>query len=213
MSDVRFGVNLCTVAPDPYDPVAERLHHDHRNGHLGDFKDVAYTVAQVQDADGPFDGWWYVDQNKLQVKRVVYVNDYLQIGSVVDAKNMEVDRALKKPHDFRRWIRQINAHENMHGQLMQEFLGQPGSDPAPKIEPMIAEDGNALTDRVDTLLRDAEQEIINASNEAKVHARLAAIPDFNRSGKVMVPTSDGSDEYESWPIPNFAALGDVPSLP
>ena len=104
------------------------IHRSHDNPN--DYSDY-YTIKTVSD-DGPFQGYAYVDSQKLRIARKVIISS-AYLGGQIAADNRKAGNGA----NFERIHQQILAHEKMHGTLARTQVN--AADPAQQLEPFIGE--------------------------------------------------------------------------
>ena len=172
------GENKCAYDPEP-------PHTLHPADSGGTWEGVGYTLKQVSD-DGPFDTYWYVDSESLEVARQIGINKYLlpggprpftDIPSIYD-RNKAIEAAngtgMKKGANIDGYLAAVRAHERLHSKKMKEAIGR--RDPARKIEPMIERGRDALKHKVDAEIKQSELAICNAAKDPIAGERTKRFP-------------------------------------
>jgi hypothetical protein len=173
-------------------------HWIHSDPGTSSWLEHGYKVAQV--AEGPFAGFFYVSETSLHITRKTYINPSLLPGGLI----YELNKATNLDNMLR-LIRQVRAHERFHSSLVQvRLVNEPGFDPAVKLEAMMYREQAMLVDRADIAIRDVNARLSDASDDAEIARLMLTYPDFNRSGRIIVPAAGGGTT--DWPIRSFANL-------
>jgi hypothetical protein len=181
--------------------------HGMHASHPGTWKDDAsagYKVGSVEDPGRPFDGYWYVTEQSLIVKRRALFNPDLMKGSVLFQVNK--DHGTSEP--FARLVAASRAHEYLHGELIRrEVLND---DPAKRIEKLVRPSEERLATFADMEIRATETRM----QEGKFHeqeVRDALKNKYGTGGTVWVRgrnRKDGSPTFAPWTIASFADKGE-----
>jgi len=199
-----FGRNVCAIEAGAGEE--ESGHFIHKVPNARTWEGEAYTLQQVQDPGGPFDGWWYLGENKLRMPRAELINRDLRRDSATYQTNAGANRAQGRAvFDIDTLVASVHAHEHAHTALLEEALRN-GADPALTVEAMLANSRTEVRDTADLAIATAEETLRAATDEANVKARVRKDPRFNRGGKVLLRADDGS--YVEFSIPNFAEMGE-----
>lgn len=198
-----LGKNLCVIDASP----AHALHAG------SPWLDEGYEHASVNDAGGPFHGWWYVGASKLRIKRAIQINADFTPGGELDKVN-----ATKRYRDFATLRRSVIEHERLHGTIIferiKEFQKQ-GNDPARLIEPLCVppDAKDSLDSSADMALRQIETRLYPGQQTAEyveihreIKARLARNRAYDAPGKILI--RDGEGGFVEHDIPNIAAAGE-----
>ena len=170
--------------------------------HPGTWKDDAsagYTVIGVDDPGRPFDGYWYVKDQSLIVRRRALFNPDLIKGSVLFGQN----DAHGTSEAFARLVAASRDHEYMHGELMRRELLK--DDPAKRIERLVKRGEDELATFADMEIRATETRM----QEGHFHeqeVRDALRKKYANGGTVWV--RDGRGGFAPWTIPSFADKGE-----
>jgi len=169
--------------------------------------DDGYTLGQVKDPGRPFNGFWYLTQNRLFVKLQILLNADLQKGSPLYDEN----RKQGPLADFETLVASTRAHENRHARLIQEALLE--DDPAKRIEALVKRDKDNLVTMADMEIRSTETEIKKDDfHEKEVRSFLRTIK--NKAGRSLYSSGglvwlrDGCGGFDKWAVPSFADKGD-----
>jgi hypothetical protein len=206
-----FGRNVCAIEVGAGEE--ESGHFIHKVPSSRTWEGDAYTLQQVRDPGGPFDGWWYLGENKLRMPRAELINRDLRHDSTTYETNAGANKAQGQTvFDIDTLVASVQAHEHAHTVLLEEALRN-GADPAPAVEAMLGSTDarTQVRDAADLAISTAEETLRAASGEANVKARVRKDPRFNRGGKVLLRADDGS--YVQFSIANFADLGDEAAAP
>lgn len=183
--DVAYvgGENVCALCDYFAKDSVHRLHPDP----AGDTWDQrGYTLRQVADPGGPFDGDWYADSFLLRCEREVLINKYIVQGGpppVSTAKPFyEANVALG--HDVEAYLKAVRRHELLHSERMQQSLAV--NDPGPKLEAMATRSREEMQKKADALIRSAEETISDFSGDP--------LPSIGYKAPMAFP-DDATDEY------------------
>lgn len=122
-----------------------------------------YGIVQVEDPDGPFDGFYYPENYKIELDRKTLINRYLKEdgdsvgrhhGSPINWYQYNVTMGNQAVADA--YLASIRFHEREHTRLMEESIGGE-NDPAISVEEMFHSDRDVLRDEIDRKIRDAER--------------------------------------------------------
>jgi hypothetical protein len=170
--------------------------------HPGRWKDDAsagYTVMPVDDPGRPFDGYWYLKDQSLIVRRRALFNPDLMTGSVLFTQNAA--RGTSEP--FARLVAASRDHEYMHGELMRRELLR--DDPAKRIERLVKGSEDELATLADMEIRATETRIQEGDfHEQEV--REAMKKKYANGGTVWVRNGRGG--FAPWTIASFADKGE-----
>jgi hypothetical protein len=184
-----FGKNVCAFGDDASDKV-HRQHSGQRT-----WQGVGYSLDQVEPG-GPFGGLWYVARQNLTLARGLQINSRLLPGG--DIYDLQRSKA-----EAGRLLRQVRAHEAMHGKLMERALAAaPDADPAHDIESLYGGDRDQLQTDADVKIGEADTRLSEATAEPRVRAELHKVPEFHHGGRVY------RDDATSIDFASFADIGD-----
>lgn len=185
--DVRFvgGENVCALCDYQ---AKDSVHIFHPPAKAKTWRDVGYKLTQVKDANGPFDGVWYVTDYAMQIERQTLLNKYIVKGGPPPIshgkKFYETNLELGNPID--KYIEAVKAHELLHSEMAKAAL--PANDPGPKLEPMASKDEAALKQKADELIQAAENAVDAASSDD------LPLPSVGFEGTISFP-NDSTDVY------------------
>lgn len=178
--------------------------HATRPGTWKDDASAGYSVARVDDPGRPFDGYWYVKDQSLIVKRRALFNPDLMNGSVL----FTVNKAHGTSEAFARLVAASRDHEHMHGELMRrEVLAD---DPAQRIEKLVKGSEEQLATFADMEIRATETRL-QEGNFHEQEVRNALKKKYANGGTVWVrgrSRSDGRPSFAPWTIASFADKGE-----
>jgi hypothetical protein len=187
----HFGQDACAFEGRDS---AHGMHATHR----GTWKDDAtagYTALAVNDPSRPFDGYWYVKNQSLIVRRRALFNPDLMRGSVL----FDTNRAHGTSDSFALLVASSRDHEYMHGELMRRELLR--DDPAKRIEALVKRREDELATFADMEIRATETRMLEGDfHEQEV--RDAMRRKYGRGGTVWV--RDGRGGFAKWRIASFA---------
>lgn len=125
-------------------------------------------TKKVSDPGGPYDGFHYVTDHNLKVKRQIILNKKLLPDGPVYALN-------KARH--KRAIENIDEatldHERIHGQLVEQALKSKRLKFLDQLARAVGTSEEGLQARADVIVGDGETELKNASSESKVQSKMA----------------------------------------
>ncbi len=149
------AINTCALDASQ----GEDFHLFHPPEADGSWEGGGYTLRQVQDPEGPFDTWWYVDDYRVEIMRVTAINPYLLPGDLVPLAGAEpfYEANVKRGADVAGYLQAVRDHEYEHSMLRKEALAS--LDPAEKVEKRSAAERDRLKQELDKLIREAEKEI------------------------------------------------------
>ncbi|MBI4913719.1 MAG: hypothetical protein HY823_13365 [Acidobacteria bacterium] len=154
------GENVCAL--DPPRNSAEPVHILHPDPKKAG-KDSHYTLAQVQDPKGPWNGFWYFKDWKALVHRQTSMNKFLlpegppSFPGLDNFFKANTDRGL----DAAGYLAAARAHERRHSDLMQKALE--GRDPARDTERAFGKDEVSLRSEADQRIRETEKRLSDAT--------------------------------------------------
>lgn len=205
-ANLVFGTNVCALDDNPG-------HGFHAGSSwLGE----GYTITSVADPGGPFDGWWYVEENKLQIIRSAQLNEDLSLQE--DSAIYDENRRQGHLADLKLLAVSVRAHEIEHGKIIFEMMDEfkkNGLDPARFLEAlsMKPERRDELVKSADFTIRQIESHIYPGKKSQeyidihlKIKARLSKNPNFVKSGTVWIPDTAGI--FRDYPIKSFATTGE-----
>jgi hypothetical protein len=148
-----------------------------------------YELAQVDDPNGPFDGYRYVASSDLRVKRAALINPTILPGSPFYLHN------LAAGNDVAGFVNAIRQHEGMgngtpgsgHSLIMKTILRTPTGDPRRVIEGLFAPSREGARKAVDRALHGIDERLDNESADP--------LPD------IWTGTIDFFDDYQQMWIP------------
>jgi hypothetical protein len=190
----HFGQDACAFEGRDS---AHGMHATHRGTWKGDAS-AGYTVVSVSDPKRPFDGYWYVKDQALIVRRRALFNPDLMRGSDLFAEN--ASRGTSEA--FARLVAASHDHEYMHGDLMRRELLR--DDPAKRIEPLVKHSEDELGTFADMEIRETETRM-QQGNFHEQEVRDALKQKYGKGGTVWV--RDGRGHFAPWTIPSFADKG------
>jgi hypothetical protein len=136
-----------------------------------------YVLSQLADPGGPFDGFWYVANMTISIKRLALINPWLQPGGppLPRARTRWYDHNVRARRDVAGYRRALSLHEGEGhpgnpraghtGAMRAKIATTPTLDPRRAAEPRFAASMAWAVARVDTALDQAEADIDNASND------------------------------------------------
>ena len=156
-SDIEYsgGENVCAIDPPANDSDPPHIIHPKKDdGNSWDGS--GYELEQVQD-EGPFNGWWYVKDKKIEVRRQVLLNKYILPGGPMVFSSMEenfytANKSRDKNVDG--YLAAARAHESDHTTKMR--WGKNLYDVAKKLESATARDRDELKGKADGFIQRAE---------------------------------------------------------
>lgn len=158
------GKNLCAQHSNDYE--AERGHTFHPTAIGNTWRGNGYRPERVDDPDGPFDGWWYASDYRVELARETWINPNLLPNGPTPlptiARNV-YQQNIVDGLPIGRYLQAIRDHERQHSTLMQQALSN--QDPAPRVEAMIGRDDAQLQQRVDKEIKAVEVAICNAAKD------------------------------------------------
>jgi len=141
-------------------------------------------MKKVEDAGGPFDGVWYLDEYSGRVEREILINNYLLAeGPSLLTGIDNVYKTNKKEH-IENYLAAIRKHELLHSELMEKGLAK--NDPGPKIE--------ALASRDEAEIKAAADKEIQASEDTIDKGSQDPLPDLGFRGPMKFP-DDATGKY------------------
>jgi hypothetical protein len=190
----HFGQDACAFEGRDS---AHGMHATHRGTWKGDAS-AGYTVVPVNDPGRPFDGYWYLKNQALIVRRRALFNPDLIRGSDLFAQNA----AHRTSEAFGSLVAASHDHEYMHGELMRRELLK--DDPAKRIEKLVKRSEDELGTFADMEIRATETRI-QEGNFHEQEVRDALKQKYPKGGTVWV--RDGRGGFASWTIASFADKG------
>jgi hypothetical protein len=185
-SECHFGQNACSVC-------GQADHGIHRAAGAS-WLEEGYLLEEAKDPERPFDGVWFVKENKLRLLRKIRLNPDLRKGSPL----WELNHGATK-HDLQTLVDSTRFHELTHGKFMRRYLA--AQDPAPKIESLLGKVRDDVKDRADFEIRTVETLILeDRFHESEVRAEVKKQKQFDRPGTVLLRNG-------AWSVPNFADKG------
>lgn len=181
-------LNLDTRANHWYEP---------RGGDGNDYEEGTFWLDQVNDS-GPFAGVFYVSKDHFKIERTLWVNKKLYLDGEVYDLNTGSERQATScssgPCSFGRPVidrlrRAVQEHEMLHSTLAEHLL-RSTKDPAIDIESRMKMDRGALKDDANGILRSVVSDMIDASDEPKVIAKMPS--EFRRGGCIDFPAWDSA---------------------
>jgi hypothetical protein len=198
---LELGKNVCALDDSP----AHALHAGRS------WEGDGYSVKSIEDPQGPFDQWWFIDATTLRIQRVAQLNQDLDKKSGLYKLNL-----AKGFPDIAVLRESVIEHERLHGTLLfekwQRVQGQK-RDPATAIEALSnATSMDTVVTAADMAFGQIESHLHpphNSDKYIKLHEeikrRLRQQLRFNRTGNVWLPDSGGA--YDAYPI-HFANAGE-----
>jgi hypothetical protein len=192
-ASIRGGTNACTCGNEfhTFHPGPAREDNQTLDG-------KGYLVRAVEDPGGPFHGWWYVKEYRLDVPRAAQVNRWVAADAKPPLTGYGMSFYALNKHrgnDVDGYLKAIADHEGEgdrkpgHGRLIREWLE--AHDPAREMERLAVPPsaGRAeLVRRADELLRTAEVEVCEASRDP--------LPRIWK-GNLVVHASDGTTDEKA----------------
>ncbi|HZS42589.1 MAG TPA: hypothetical protein VFF06_37420, partial [Polyangia bacterium] len=181
LANMHNGMNRCAEQQDVAiaDIECDWIHRKHGEG--ADYSEY-FTIKTVSD-DGPFNGYAYVDTQKLRTKRQFIVNaDYL--GGPLGDRNRKAGNGA----NFERVHQEIVAHEKMHSTLARKAVT--ASDPAQQVEAFVAESGDGFSDQVNDVIKTLDAQIGTAASEDQVGAALRDSGQWSDEALLCLPGAD-----------------------
>ncbi len=207
-----LGRNYCAADGAVSDPQDLPNHWIHRKVAVPpSWEDEGYTLGTINDPKGPFHGWWYVKENKLEIHRSAFVQAELMNTSSETVRHNKNYCPAGVTCDIDLLIKQVKAHEKAHTDLVVKEIGKADVDPATKIEALTAapEEGREILKKAaDDAIQASEAALIVASAEANVKAELKKDKTLDKGGVVYVKDANDNSVWRPWNIANFAELGD-----
>lgn len=161
------GENVCAIDPPQSDADPPHIIHPEKDG-SSSWNDSGYGLEQVQD-DGPFNGWWYVKEQTIEVKRQVLINQYIRPDGPVIFDGMSenfytanMNRGMKADA----YLAAARAHETDHTTKMRTALAF--YDPAKKLETAMARDRDELKNKADAIIQRAEDLMSRATSDCRM---------------------------------------------
>lgn len=170
----QLGENYCALPhPEaPYlgsrGPNSIGALHPHGNRFHDTWLDHGYTVKQVRDKNGPFDGWYYIAEHELKLAREGVFNAHIGSGTdfhrINKAKDLKVKRFYKGLEGHEGWGTGVSGSRTGHSLIFKDFLkskdGQGNSnDPAKRIEQVYAKTKTKLKEKADGLINDLNAQL------------------------------------------------------
>ena len=130
--------------------------------------DDGYTIGQVTDPGGPFDGMFYIESFDIRIHRRSLIHRMLlpadQGGrTALSGQRLFYDRNVAEGHDVGGYLEGIRAHEFEHSVEIRKAIE--AHDPAPDIDAMYHTDRDALRQRADEALDAARLEVCIATSD------------------------------------------------
>jgi hypothetical protein len=202
---LQFGDTACAVTEEGEADAAG--HVLHREGSNVTWRGSTYELEEVRDGDSPFNGWFYVSENKSRYARRLRINRELYPDSSTGQEN-----AAAHAGDLARIFSCTVRHEREHDRQMATRL-RGSADPARKMESLLSKDESALRDKVDKEFRCLESKFAETSFfEKAVHDSLRS-GDCNDPATIRIKQPSG--DYQSHTFPHVADIGEgaVPRPP
>lgn len=143
------GENVCDLDPD----AAPHVFHPNP-AEAG--RDDLFTLIQVRDPGGPFDGCFYFQDWKVEIRRRILVNSYLLENAPPPFRHMAVNfyqANLAAGKDVAGYLAAVRQHEQEHSDRIRQAL--PGLDPARETEKAYGTDETKLRDEAEIRILDA----------------------------------------------------------
>ncbi len=195
-ADIKYtgGENVCAFDPPTSD--ADPPHIIHPKADSGNSWDEnGYELDQVQDA-GPFDGWWYLKDKTIEVKRQILLNKYILPGGPMIFSTMTENfytANANRDMDVDGYLAAARAHESDHTTKMKKAIAF--FDPGRKIEKLAARSRDDLKGRADAIIQKAEDLMSKATSDCTMPVTWR--------GTVLVP----DDATYIWTETNFQVGG------
>lgn len=171
------GENICAIDPPSGDEPMHILHPDPEKAAANE----QYLLAQVADPGGPWDGFSYLREWKLKIKRQSRLNKYILPDgppSYTGMKNF-YQANLEHGHDVAGYLAAVRKHEQIHSDRMESSLK--AQDPGEQAEKSYGKDESRLRERLDRKIKEAAKRIHDATrdplNPEQWHGTLV-VPDF-----------------------------------
>ena len=151
------GENTCAI--DPPASSAEPAHIFHPDPEKAG-KDDLYTLAIVEDSNGPWDGFYYFKDWKLVVKRKTFLNMCIVVNAPPVFAGMSKNfyqANVERGNDVAGYLEAVRKHEKQHSDLMQQALA--ACDPAKDVEKTYGKDKGKLGQDADSRIRDAAKRV------------------------------------------------------
>lgn len=147
------GENVCAVDP-PEAGSSEPPHIFHPDPKKA-AKDDLYTLVEVKDPQGPWDGFFYFKDWKVEVKRQTRLNRFLQEeGPPCPGMKQNLYQGNVAQHnDVTGYLAAVRKHEHQHSDLMAQALSE--ADPARETEKAWGKDKQKLQVETDKRIQDA----------------------------------------------------------
>jgi hypothetical protein len=193
MAPVAFiagGANVC--ARGGADAGTHIIHPD-TGKRSGDGQ--AYRVSAVADPGGPFDGWFYVDEYRAEVRRQTVVGSH-----ILPTSSFYRDNA-NQGNDVAGYAEAVRMHEAMggrggpgHSLLMKQGLD--ARDPAREVEEIVSAERTTVVKKADQALRDAEHRLCEKAKDPLPKTWSGNLRvQTRRSTFVEGPTQVGGEGY------------------
>ncbi len=147
------GANVCAAHADS----GGGTHVLHPDTSRASGDGTAYRVAGLADPGGPFEGWFYVDDYRTEVRRQTEVSRHILPGTPFYERNRGAAAYLAA----------VRAHEGLgdpgHSTLMKKALE--ARDPAREVEEIVSTDRAAVVRKADQALKDAERRICQEAKD------------------------------------------------
>jgi hypothetical protein len=191
LAEKHAGSNICAICgtDEPYS------HQIHRPKDRLDWK-PQFSVKQVEDPGGPFHGLWYVEKADLRIERSLYINSELTSGRVFKL-NSRKDTLPEYREGLKARVECTKLHERLHGELVKKKLDEPGMDPAPRVEALLADDEESLLEQASTEVGLKENFLSNATTGPEGHGELRRRLQRELKAtrvKFLLPRSEDDDE-------------------
>jgi hypothetical protein len=197
---VKLGENRCAEDHQPPTETGGIL-HPHKIASGSTWRDVGFTLERLEDADGPFDTWWYVSESSLAVPREAVFNQHVKEGTRFYEGN--VSRKI----NMVAWLKNTEKHEGEgfgvarsgHTQALRELIRDRADeyDPRRGAEKVFGRDEKDVEKRVNDLLSRIDQALINATSDPLEGDKLP---------KYFLPVEGTKDDWvpveEEGPVPD-----------
>lgn len=161
------GENVCAIDPPQSDADPPHIIHPKKDD-SNSWNDNGYGLEQVQD-DGPFNGWWYVKEQTIEVQRQVLINQYiLPAGPVIFAGMEEnfYNANMSRGRKADAYLAAARAHESDHTTKMRNALVF--YDPAKRLEKAMTRDRDELKNKADAIIQRAEDLMSRATSDCRM---------------------------------------------
>jgi len=185
------GANVCGLCKGTADEDSN-LHPPAKGGSWE--PSGGYELTLVTGPGGPFDKYWYVSDYAMEMNRMIVINPYI-LPPESGGKELPYgmgsfyQKNTDSGYDVAGYLAGARQHEQDHADRMKAALA--AKDPAKTIEPLINMDKDAIRNKADTTIREAEKDIcIKSSDASQPPMRVTW------TGRMVFPTSDTNEWKE-----------------